>query len=366
MKISIERENLLLALQAVANIVEKRQTGSILSNVLFAAEGENVSITATDQEVEAVARSVAKISQEGVLTVSGRKLLDICRSLPAQSLVQIEEKDKKIRIQSGRSRFVLSTMPATDYPSIGYATDEIAFTIDSAVLQGLIASTQFAMAHEDVRYYLNGLLLELNETSIKAVATDGHRLALNEHSMPLDLKETRQLIVPRKGVNEIQRLASHTTAPIDVGISANVLRVSVLNQTLTVKLVDGKYPDYERVLPKGGDKIIEADRETTKSALQRTSILSNEKFRGVRLNFGKGVLKASAHNPEQEEAEEEIEVSYDGEPLEIGFNVSYLLDVLSVLQGDTIRFVLSDSNSSCLIQAGKESGAKYVVMPMRL
>jgi DNA polymerase III subunit beta len=222
------------------------------------------------------------------------------------------------------------------------------------------------MAHQDVRYYLNGLLLEVTNTSLKTVATDGHRLALSERLVSLDIGDLRQLIIPRKGVTEIQRLASNSSEPISVSVFSNVLRLSTATQSLTVKLVDGKFPDYERVLPKGGNKLIVANRELLKSALQRTSILSNEKFRGVRLNFSKNVLKTSAHNPEQEEAEEEIEVDYDGENLEIGFNVSYLLDVLNVLQTDNIQIILSDSNSSCLIQTPEEATGRYVVMPMRL
>jgi len=281
-------------------------------------------------------------------------------------MIVIEEKDKKIKIQSGRSRFVLTTLPASEYPTIGYAADEIALSIESGLLQQLIGATQFAMAHQDVRYYLNGLLLELGSLSLKAVATDGHRLALSECPVNSGVEELRQLIVPRKGVLEIQRLASHSAQALNVGVSSNVLKVSSENQSLTVKLVDGKFPDYERVLPKGGNKLVIADREQLKAALQRTSILSNEKFRGVRLNLQKGLLKTSAHNPEQEEAEEEIEVDYEGESLEIGFNVSYLLDVLSVLDSSKIQLLLSDSNSSCLIQAEGESKSKYVVMPMRL
>ncbi len=366
MKISIEREVLLSALQAVANVVERRQTLPILSNVLLAAEGEEISITATDMEVEVVARVTSKVSRSGTLTIPGRKLLDICRSLPALSVIAIEEKDKKIRIQSGRSKFVLSTLPPSDFPVVGYSTEEFSFVIESSVLQDLISSTQFAMAHQDVRYYLNGLLLEITNTSIKTVATDGHRLALSERLLSLELGDLRQLIIPRKGVIEIQRLAGNSTEPISISAFSNVLRVMTATQSLTIKLVDGKFPDYERVLPKGGNKVVVANRENLKSALQRTSILSNEKFRGVRLNFGKNVLKTSAHNPEQEEAEEEIEVEYDGENLEIGFNVSYLLDVLNVLQTDSIQIILSDSNSSCLIRAPDEATGKYVVMPMRL
>jgi len=366
MKISIDRENLLSALQAVANVVERRQTLPILSNILLAAEEGEISVTATDMEVESVARVAAQVNRTGALTVPGRKLLDICRSLPPLSMLTVEEKDKKIKVQSGRSKFVLTTLPASEYPSVGFAAEEITLSIESVVLQRLIGSTQFAMAHQDVRYYLNGLLLELNGTSLKAVATDGHRLALSECPMTMKQEELRQLIVPRKGVLEILRLASHSTTTLNIGVSANVLKVSSENQSLTVKLVDGKFPDYERVLPKGGNKLVIANREFLKAALQRTSILSNEKFRGVRLNLSKGLLRTSAHNPEQEEAEEEIEVEYDGDGLDIGFNVSYLLDVLSVLESEKIQLLLLDSNSSCLIQAADESTSKYVVMPMRL
>lgn len=367
MKINIERENLLLVLQSVANVVERRQTQAILSNVLISAEGEEISLSATDLEVEVVGRVAAKVLRAGALTVPGRKLLDICRSLPALSLISLEEKDKRIRIQTGRSKFVLSTLPANEFPSIGFTTEEFSFELDAGVLQELIANTQFAMAHQDVRYYLNGLLFEITSTSIKAVATDGHRLALCERPVSLDSMELpKQVIVPRKGVTEIQRLAGHSTGLVSVSIASNVLKISNTNQSLTVKLVDGKFPDYERVLPKGGNKLVVANREIIRSALHRTSILSNEKFRGVRLNFSKNVLKTSAHNPEQEEAEEEIEIAYGGESLEIGFNVSYLLDVLSVLQKENIQIVLSDSNSSCLIQTPEDLTGKYVVMPMRL
>jgi DNA polymerase-3 subunit beta len=223
------------------------------------------------------------------------------------------------------------------------------------------------MAHQDVRYYLNGLLLEVGPKTLKAVATDGHRLAMAEYPVPAGSgEEIRQLIIPRKGVAEMLRLATQSGEAITLSGSNNQIRVLAGKQSLTVKLVDGKFPDYERVIPRNGDKLIFSNREQTKAALQRTSILSNEKFRGVRLNFTKDALKASTHNPEQEEAEEDIEIEYQGEPLEIGFNVSYLLDVLNVLGSEKVQISLSDPNSSCLIQAAGEDRAKYVVMPMRL
>lgn len=367
MKISIDREQLLSALQAVANVVERRQTLPVLSNVLLSAEGMDLSLTATDMEVESIARVEATVARPGAVTVPGRKLLDICRSLPAQSSVMLEEKDGKVRLQTGRSRFSLSTLPASDFPTLASVDEAFSLDIDPGVLQGLISSTQFAMAHQDVRYYLNGLLLEVGPKGLKAVATDGHRLAMAEALQTgTQGDELRQLIIPRKGVAEIQRLAGQSSGSITLAGSANQIRVKAGRQSLTVKLVDGKFPDYERVIPRNGDKLVLSDRESLKSALQRTAILSNEKFRGVRLNLSSGALKASTHNPEQEEAEEDLEVEYQGEPLEIGFNVSYLLDVLNVLGAEKVQVSLSDPNSSCLIQAAGEERAKYVVMPMRL
>lgn len=366
MKISIERENLLTALQAVANVVERRQTLPILSNVLISVEREEIVVTATDMEVEAMAKTGAEVSEAGQTTVPGRKLFDICKSLPAQAQLTLEEKEGKVRIMAGRSRFMLSTLPANEYPSVGFSGDEKTFSIESATLAEIIARTQFAMAHQDVRYYLNGLLLEAEKHTLKAVATDGHRLALCERNVDTGVEPLTQIIVPRKGVAEISRLANHAAETLTIGLTGNFIRVRSGNQSLTVKLIDGKFPDYERVVPKGGTRTVTAERELLRAALQRTSILSNEKFRGVRLQLTDNLLKASAHNPEQEEAEEEIAVSYDGEPMEIGFNVSYLLDVLGVLDSEKIKIALSDSNSSCLLSNPDEPGSQYVVMPMRL
>jgi DNA polymerase III subunit beta len=366
MKINIGREDLLSVLQAVVNVVERRQTLPILSNILVNAEGNELSVTATDMEVEVIAKCPVHVSKSGTLTIPGRKLLDICRSLPLQADIVLENREGKVRVTSGRSRFVLSTLPAADYPNIGFARPDIELRLDSKMIGDLIGNTQFAMAHQDVRFYLNGLLLEINGSTLKAVATDGHRLALYEHAVTLAIDETKQIIIPRKGVMEIQRLISHVAGEITVEVSSSFIRFVTETQTVTIKLVDGKFPDYERVIPKNSTKVIIADRELMKAALHRTSILSNEKFRGVRLALDKGLLKTAAHNPEQEEAEEEIEVEYDGESLEIGFNVSYLLDVLGVMQCEKIKMELSDQNSSCLLQDPGSDKGKFVVMPMRL
>ncbi len=366
MKISISREVLLPALQAVNNVVERRQTLAVLANVLVAADEHGVTLTATDMEVEIIVHLPVDVAKEGAVTIPARKLLDICRSLPSGAQIVIDAAEAKVKVQSGRSRFVLATLPASEFPSIGTFQANLEVEVDAAALTDLINSTQFAMAHQDVRYYLNGLLLEFSEQHIRAVATDGHRLALCDREVPMAAAPLRQVIVPRKGVMEIVRLLGHTDAKVALALGGNHLKVAIPSQSVSTKLVDGRFPDYERVIPRGGDKIVLAMREDTRAALSRTSILSNEKFRGVRLQLSPGVLKATAHNPEQEEAEEDVEVDYAGEELEIGFNVSYLLDALGVIGAEKVRLELSDPNSSCLLQAVDDPRARYVIMPMRL
>jgi len=366
MQLKLTRETLLPALQAVANVVERRQTLPILSNVLMTAEEGRLNLLGTDMEVEVTVNCDAAIVKEGTTTVPARKLLDICRSLPAEASIQIETGAAKVKIQSGRSRFMLATLPPAEFPSVGSLDTTSEFSIAAADLRDLIGNTQFAMAHQDVRYYLNGLLLELSPDSVRAVATDGHRLAVCDRELATGVSALQQIIVPRKGVSELVRMLAHLDGEITVGIGQNHMRVAAAGQSITTKLIDGKFPDYERVIPKEGEKLVTADREALKAAFSRTSILSNEKFRGVRISLTKGLLKAAAHNPEQEEAEEDIEVDYTHEDLEIGFNVSYLLDVLGVLKSQNVRMELSDANSSCVLYAPEDMRARYVVMPMRL
>lgn len=366
MQIKLTREALLPALQAVANVVERRQTLPILSNVLITAEHGRLHLLGTDMEVEVSVNCDAAVVKEGMTTVPARKLLDICRSLPAEASVQIETGAAKVKIQSGRSRFLLATLPPTEFPSVGNLDTTSEFTIAIAELRDLIGNTQFAMAHQDVRYYLNGLLLELSANAVRAVATDGHRLALCDRELATGVEAPKQIIIPRKGVTELVRMLGHLEGEVSVGVGQNHLKVTARDQSVTTKLIDGKFPDYERVIPKEGEKLVTADREALKAAFGRTSILSNEKFRGVRISLTKGLLKAAAHNPEQEEAEEDIEVDYTSDDLEIGFNVSYLLDVLGVLKSQNVRLELSDANSSCVLYAPEDARARYVIMPMRL
>ena len=366
MKIKISREIILPALQAANNVVERRQTLPILSNLLFQVEGKQLRLTATDMEVELNCEIECTPDTDGAIALPARKLFDICRALPNDAELVVDGSGSKTKVSSGRSRFSLASMKADEFPSVGAFEADVKLELDVEVLNDLIESTHFAMAHQDVRYYLNGLLLELDNDRIRAVATDGHRLALCEKSVELAMDEARQVIVPRKGVLEIARMISNAEGSVSLTFGGNHLRVDCDHQSLTSKLVDGRFPDYERVIPRESDHAIIAEREALRAGLSRASILSNEKFRGIRLIMKKNLLTAVAHNPEQEEAEEEIEVEYDGPDLEVGFNVSYLLDVLGVMRSDQVRVDVVDANSSCLMRMPGDDSARYVVMPMRL
>jgi len=269
-------------------------------------------------------------------------------------------------IRSGRSRFTLSTLPVTEFPTVDDIRGVREFTVPQQTLKRLIERTHFCMAVQDVRYYLNGLLLELGKDRLRAVATDGHRLALCESEEAVDAKEDLQVIVPRKGIQELLRLLEDKDTPVTVQIGTNHVRAVLPEIQFTSKLIDGRFPDYQRVLPKGSNKQLVADRELLRQALTRTSILSNEKYRGIRLTLAKDSLSIQAHNPEQEEAEEEIEVSYTGDGLEIGFNVNYLIDAIAAIDDANVQISLSDPNSSCIVQGPHSAVCKYVVMPMRL
>ena len=365
MKFSLSREALLKPLQLVIGVVERRQTLPILSNVLFSLSDKNLSITGTDLEVEIVGlTAVSDSEEEGSVTISARKTLDICRSLPEGATLKFSSSEGKASIQSGKSKFMLSTLPASEFPTVDEGEKSLEFSVSGKDLQKLIESTSFAMAQQDVRYYLNGMLWELTSGQIRTVATDGHRMALADGKCDLALGEPLKAIVPRKGVVELQRLLDDDSVKIVIG--TNHIRVIGGDYQFTSKLVDGAYPDYDRVLPKGGDKVIQADRLELKGAFGRAAILSNEKYRGVRLSISEDSLKIVANNPEQEEAQEDMEVNYKGEALEIGFNVSYLLDVFNTLEQRDIKMTLLNSNSSVLIESVSDESALYVVMPMRL
>jgi DNA polymerase III subunit beta len=367
MKFSATREQILNPLQSVIGVVERKQTMPILANVLVTAKGNRLSITGTDLEVELVASGEANVQQPGQITVPGRKLLDIARALPEKASVTLTLDGDKVKVNAGRSRFVLSSLPAAEFPVVEDVNAQQVLVLGQADLGRLIAKTHFSMAQQDVRYYLNGTLLETDGKLLRTVATDGHRLAIAEAQLNTDGKavNAQQVIVPRKGILELQRILG-VEGDVQVSIGSNHIRATIGDIRFTSKLIDGKFPEYGRVIPAKPTKIIAADRETLRQALHRTAILSNEKYRGVRLALAKNSLKLQAHNPEQEEAEDEVEISYDGEELEIGFNVTYLLDALSAVDGDKVEIGLTDANSSCLIRAPDVANVRYVVMPMRL
>ncbi len=368
MKFSISREALLKPLQMVIGVVERRQTMPVLSNVLVHLEEEVLSLTGTDLEVEIVGRITLNGEGHvpGAVTVPARKLMDICRSLPDSATLEFSESEGRAQVQSGRSRFTLSTLPASEFPSVEESDSLFNFTIPQNQLKRLMDATSFAMAQQDVRYYLNGMLVEIDGDQIRSVATDGHRLALATTPNTGEAgSEKTQAILPRKGVVELSRLLDEE-GEATVFLGGNHLRVEMPGVRFTSKLIDGTYPDYERVLPRGGDKEVLAEREPLRQACNRVSILSNEKYRGVRLQLSEGLLQLQANNPEQEEAQEDLMVNYSGGSLEVGFNVNYIQDVVNNLKGENVQITLSDPNSSALIQDPEDDSALYVVMPMRL
>lgn len=370
MKFSITREQLLRPLTLVSGAVERRQTMPILSNLLIKLTNKNLEITGTDLEVE-LSTSLpiqTKDAEKGEITVPARKFVDICKSLPDGSTIKFHHDNGKVVIQSGRSRYTLSTLPAVDFPSVQKDKESISIILNQEKLSNLIGRTSFSMAQQDVRYYLNGMLWEINKNRLKAVATDGHRLAISEIQITGKEKvEKKQYILPRKGIIELSRLLSKEEETITVELGLNHIRATTTNMTFVSKLVEGKFPDYERVLPKGGNKEIIANTVEFKAALARSAILSNEKFKGIRFSLSNDLVNIQASNPEQEEAQEDIIVNYQGDRLEMGFNVSYLIEALGVISSNEFCITLSDSASSALIEdTDKSNNSQYVVMPMRL
>ncbi len=367
MKFTVSREVILKPLQLVVGVVERRHTLPVLANVLVVLEGNKLSLTGTDLEVEIVGRlQLEEAGNDGEITVPAKKFLDICKALPEGANITFSLEDQKVTVKSARSRFSLSTIAGAEFPAVEQGSQDVSFQCGQKEIKHLIDRTSFAMAQQDVRYYLNGMLWELRPQALRVVATDGHRLAMCTRNADVNVSEIRQAILPRKGVIELSRLVNDTEDSVEIIIGPNHIRAATAEYTFTSKLVDGKFPDYERVLPKGGDKIVLGDRSVLKQAFARTAILSNEKYRGVRLLLENDQLTIVANNPEQEEAEDQVSVEYQGESLELGFNVSYLQDVANVLDTEQIKITLLDSNSSALLEEPNESDSAYVVMPMRL
>ena len=363
--VSAERDALLKPIQTVSGIVERRHTLPILSNLLIRKTGTELSFLATDIEVQISTKAECGEGQDAATTVAARKLLDILRALPAGP-VSLELNSKKLNIKSGRSRFALQTLAAEDFPTVAQATDfKASFSLTQKALKGLLALVQYAMAQQDIRYYLNGLLLIVEKNMVKVVATDGHRLAFA--ALPIDANVDKQeVIIPRKTVIELERLLEDSDELIRADIASTQVRFQFGNVELVSKLVEGKFPDYNRVIPSGYKNAFDISREELIGCLTRAAILTNEKFKGVRCVVGDGSLKISCTNTDQEEAQEEAEIDYKGDTIDIGFNVTYLLDVLNHLKTEKITISLGDANSSALITGGENAEFKYVVMPMRI
>ncbi len=367
MHFTISRESIIKPLQLAAGVVERRHTLPVLANVLLSLDNDELSITGTDLEVELIGKvAVEAGSTGGEITVPARKLMDICKSLSEDAQLEFRLEETRLVLKSGRSRYTLTTLPASDFPNAEDDPDMFSLEIPATDLKALLDSTSFAMAQQDVRYYLNGMLIEVEPEHLRVVATDGHRLAMRTHTTDTGAVDPLQIILPRKAVLELSRLLADDTDTLSLLFGSNHLRAKLKDFTFTSKLVDGKFPDYSRVLPRGGNKTVIGDKATLRHAFSRASILSNEKYRGVHLHLVNGELKILANNPEQEEAEEVVAVDYNGDSLEIGFNVAYLVDVLNALDSEQVKMTLSDANSSALLEEVSDADAVYVVMPMRI
>jgi DNA polymerase III subunit beta len=365
--VKAKRDEILDPLSAVSGIIERRHTLPILSNVLIDRSADALSFLATDIEIQIQARSAASLPGEAhAVTVGARKLVDILRALPEGAEVTLQQQDKRLLVKAGKSRFTLQTLPAEDFPRLAKPAGEAArFTLSQKALRRVLGLVQYAMAQQDIRYYLNGLLVVVEDKQLKLVATDGHRLAYASLPLAADLPR-QEVIVPRKTVLELGKLLADSDDEVKIELAATQAAFSFGAVELVSKLVDGKFPDYTRVIPTTHKNKLQIEREPLRQALMRAAILSNEKFRGVRWVLGDGSLKIVSSNAEQEEAHEELEVKYSGDALDIGFNVNYLLDVLNNVSGSAVDCAFGDSSSSALLSYATEKDFKYVVMPMRI
>ena len=362
------QEKLLVALQSVAGIVERRHTLPILANVLMRKNGDAVEFTTSDLEIQV--RTHAELGGDAgpfATTVGARKLIDILRALPADQVVTLSAAQNKLSLTAGKSRFTLQTLPSDDFPLVNESADfGPSFAVPQKTLRDLVNQVHFAMAVHDIRYYLNGILFIAEGRTLTLVATDGHRLALAQSTLDVDVPSKQEVILPRKTVLELQRLLKDEDTPIEMRFAGNQARFAFSGMEFVSKLVEGKFPDFNRVIPKNHKNIIVLGRVPLLGCLQRAAILTSEKFKGVRVNVEPGTLRIASSNAEQEEAKEELEIDYNGDAIEIGFNVTYLIDALSNIDQEMVKLELQDSNASVLITVPERSGFKYVVMPMRI
>jgi DNA polymerase III subunit beta len=361
------QEKLLSTLQSVCGIVERRHTLPILANVLIRKTGDQLQLTTSDLEIQI--RTAATMDGDAgnfTTTVGARKLIDILRTMPSDQTVSLESSASKLVLKGGKSRFTLQTLPAEDFPLVQEAANfGPVFSVPQKTLKELLAQVSFAMAVHDIRYYLNGILFVAEGKTLSLVATDGHRLAFSSAQLDVEVPK-QEVILPRKTVIEMQRLLSDSEGQIEMQFAGNQAKFSFGGMEFVTKLVEGKFPDYNRVIPKNHKNIITLGRAALLATLQRTAILTSEKFKGVRLNIEPGTLRVASNNAEQEEAVDELDIDYSGDSIEIGFNVTYLIDALGNMPQDMVRLELSDSNSSALFTIPDNATFKYVVMPMRI
>ncbi|MEX0942882.1 MAG: DNA polymerase III subunit beta [Pseudomonadales bacterium] len=367
MRFSIQREALLEPLSAVTGVIERRQTLPILSNILLSIDADGLTITGTDQEVELTTKVTdVDASEGGAVTIPARKLNDIWRSLPEGAMVSCHLDGSHVNVESGRFKSHLATLPADDFPKVQLDSDSVSITIVGRELARLLDKCSFAMAQQDVRYFFNGMLMEVSPGQLRAVATNGQRLATSFVELETSVSAPQQFIIPRKGVIELARLVPENDDVVALHFSRNHMHACAGTSTLTTKLIDGTYPDYSRAIPAGGDKMLIGSRRELREALTRAAILSNEMYRNVRLQLSPGTLQINANNPLQEEAEEMVSVDYDGPELEIGFNVGYLIEALGVMQGDQVTLQFSDASSAVLATDQDDTRSRFVISPMMI
>jgi DNA polymerase-3 subunit beta len=369
MNMTIQKDLLLPALQQVIGAIERRQTLPILGNFLFEFSETNLKITATDLEIELINNiSIDKVEKEGSFTLPARKFLDICRSLPDGAEICLRAEGDQLIILSDRSKFTLTTLPASDFPRVECLREPNVILIEQNKFKYIIQNVSFAMAQQDVRYYLNGMLLEVDSSSLCAATTDGHRLALCKYFFESKLNEVKQVIIPRKGIFEIQRLLYDNNSITRIEIDNNHIKVDIGSVQITSKLIDGKFPDYKRVIPDSSDKFIKINRDLFRQALTRSAIISNEKFKGARFIFSMNLVSIETKNNENENSKQDIDVDFNGNELIIGFNILYLLDIVNIIKDEYLTLELRTSETSCVVHYIDKLGMNctYVVMPMRI
>ncbi len=366
MKFIINREEILIPLQQIVSVIEKRQTMPILSNVLIVVEEEFLYLTGTDLEVQIIAKICINLATVGSITVPARKFLDICRLLPNGAEIKFEQQHDKVKISSNKSKFSLSCLPAENYPEFSESVLDNSFVINEGRFKKALDKTLFCMANQDVRYYLNGLLLNISNSKLKLVASDGHRLSIYEDSLNDGTGYEARIIFPRKAVIELNKLLDDPDVDLKIDFSSNNIRVYIKHLTFSAKLVDSKYPDFSKVFQQAFFEPIHIHKQELKEALTRVAILANEKFKGITFDIAQHSLRISTHNPEHDEAEEEIAIEHSGEPLTIAFNAQYLLDAISNLDSDEAVLTIASNTSSCFIDEPTECAYKFIVMPMRL